>query len=161
MTDVNGSGQGVAGEDAPAITKDGGMLPLPSGGMLEGVLPRVLRRLVEQRRQVKKLLKDERQRAGKETLKAQQLDTRQLAIKLTANSLYGCLGFEGSRFHARPLAEMVTYQGRDTLQKTVDLARNSFNAEVIYGDTDSLFVYTGLEDIRLVQKLGMELNFSN
>lgn len=137
----------------------GGMGPMtpPDGSVLEGVLPRVLRRLVQQRRQVKKLLKDERQQAGKETLKAQQLDIRQLAIKLTANSLYGCLGFEGSRFFARPLAEMVTCQGRDTLQKTVDLARDTFNAQVIYGDTDSLFVYTGLEDISRVRKVGTEL----
>lgn len=132
-------------------------LALPDSGILEGVLPRVLRRLVEQRRQVKKLLKDELQRTGRETLRAKQLNTRQLAIKLTANSLYGCLGFEGSRFFARPLAEMVTAQGRSTLQRTVDLARDSFNAQVIYGDTDSLFVYTGLEDINLVRKLGMEL----
>lgn len=103
------------------------------------------------------MLKEERQRAGREPLRAQQLDIRQVAIKLTANSLYGCLGFEGSRLFARPLAEMVTSQGRDTLQNTVDLARDSFNAQVIYGDTDSLFVYTGHEDIGEVRKLGMEL----
>eukprot|EP00178_Gracilaria_changii_P017202 TRINITY_DN491_c0_g1_i1.p1 TRINITY_DN491_c0_g1~~TRINITY_DN491_c0_g1_i1.p1 ORF type:complete len:1536 (-),score=250.71 TRINITY_DN491_c0_g1_i1:9728-14335(-) len=134
-----------------------GILSLPSRSVPEGVLPRVLRRLVAQRKQVKTLLKEERQRAGRETLRAQQLDIRQLAIKLTANSLYGCLGFEGGRFYARPLAEMVTSQGRDTLQKTVDLARDSFNAKVIYGDTDSLFVYTGMESIDEVRKLGTEL----
>lgn len=134
-----------------------GFLSLPNQSIPEGVLPRVLRRLVDQRRQVKKLLKEERQRAGKETLRAQQLDIRQLAIKLTANSLYGCLGFESGRFFARPLAEMVTSQGRDTLQKTVDLARDAFNAKVIYGDTDSLFVYTGMESIGQVRKLGSEL----
>lgn len=142
--------------DPVAVTRNK-MLDLPKSNLLEGVLPRVLRRLVLQRREVKKLLKEERKRTGKETLRARQLDIRQLAIKLTANSLYGCLGFEGSRFFARPLAEMVTMQGRDTLQKTVDLARDTFNAQVIYGDTDSLFVYTGLEDISRVRKLGMEL----
>ena len=147
-------GTPAAGSNNPTGTPS---LALPSKSVLEGVLPRVLRRLVESRRQVKKLLKEERQKAGKETLRAQQLDIRQLAIKLTANSLYGCLGFEGSRFFARPLAEMVTFQGRDTLQKTVDLARDSFNAQVIYGDTDSLFVYTGLEDIAQVRRLGAEL----
>lgn len=153
----DGDGSGDASTAPDGIEKNESILSPPSGGILEGVLPRVLRRLVEQRRQVKKMLKEERQRAGKESLRAQQLDIRQLAIKLTANSLYGCLGFEGSRFFARPLAEMVTCQGRDTLQKTVDVAREDFNAQVIYGDTDSLFVYTGLEDIALVRKLGMEL----
>ncbi|KAA8490764.1 DNA polymerase alpha catalytic subunit [Porphyridium purpureum] len=117
-----------------------------------GILPRVLTRLVEQRRQVKKVLKEER-----DLVRYKQLDIRQLAIKLTANSLYGCLGFEGSRFYARPLAELITLQGRSTLQKTVDLAQNTFSLEVIYGDTDSLFIYTGLNDIKQVQRLGMEL----
>lgn len=147
----------ITGESASTASGSGLALPLPGSGTLEGILPRVLRRLVQQRRQVKALLKEERQKSGKETLRAQQLDTRQLAIKLTANSLYGCLGFESSKFFARPLAEMVTYQGRDTLQNTVNLARDVFNAQVIYGDTDSLFVYTGLEDINLVRKLGAEL----
>ena len=144
----------LAGESTPGAPK---ALGLPKSSLPEGVLPRVLRRLVLQRREVKKLLKEEIARSGRDSLRAHQLDIRQLAIKLTANSLYGCLGFEGSRFFARPLAEMVTYQGRDTLQKTVDLARESFNAQVIYGDTDSLFVYTGLDDITGVRKLGMEL----
>ena len=38
--------------------------------------------------------------------------------------MYGCLGFANSRFHARPLAELVTSQGREILQATVDLVAN-------------------------------------
>ena len=141
--------------DATAVASK--PLVAPGRSCLEGVLPRVLRRLIEQRRNVKKELKQERAKHGRETLRVQQLDTRQLAIKLTANSLYGCLGFEGSRFYARPLAELVTLQGRETLQKTVELSRDEFNAEVIYGDTDSIFVNTGLDDIASVKRMGTEL----
>lgn len=48
---------------------------------------------------------------------------RQKALKLTANSMYGCLGFAHSRFFARPIAALVTAMGRETLQRTVDIAQ--------------------------------------
>lgn len=108
--------------------------------------------MVEQRRSVKSLLKSET-----DPLKLQQLDIRQKALKLTANSMYGCLGFPQARFYAKPLAELITRKGRETLQKTVDLARNTLNLQVIYGDTDSVMIHTGLDDLAQVKEIGNKM----
>ncbi|KAJ8764232.1 hypothetical protein K2173_005972 [Erythroxylum novogranatense] len=118
-----------------------GLVPRLPSSNTTGVLPELLKNLVERRRMVKSWMKTA---SG---LKFQQLDIQQQALKLTANSMYGCLGFSNSRFYAKPLAELITLQGREILQSTVDLVQTSLNLEVIYGDTDSIMIYSGLDDI--------------
>jgi DNA polymerase alpha subunit A len=82
-----------------------------------------------------------------------QLNIRQLALKLTANSMYGCLGFSNSRFYAQPIAALVTAMGRETLQRTVDLAQTAIGLEVIYGDTDSIMINTRITDVNDYSKV--------
>lgn len=118
------------------------------------VLPRVIKHLVDQRREVKRLMKTE-----KDTSNLSLLEIRQKALKLTANSMYGCLGFEFSRFFAQPLAELVTRQGRLALQKAVELVPQvNSSLQVIYGDTDSVMIETGVKkDIGEVLQIGLQL----
>ncbi|KAA0172738.1 hypothetical protein FNF27_05838 [Cafeteria roenbergensis] len=126
--------------------------PLPSPSLPDGVLPKVIRMLVDRRRVVKGLLKQET-----DQLKKQQLDIKQKALKILANSMYGCLGFANSRFYAKPLAALVTTQGREILQDTVDLAQEALGLEVIYGDTDSIMVYTGSTNVEVVMGLAQKV----
>mmetsp|Transcript_38866 Transcript_38866/g.89951 ORF Transcript_38866/g.89951 Transcript_38866/m.89951 type:complete len:1385 (-) Transcript_38866:145-4299(-) len=113
----------------------------PDGTAEEGILPQVLRRLVDSRRQVKTAMKSE-----KNPKVAQVLEIRQKALKLTANSMYGCLGFQNSRFHARPLAALITAKGREALQTTKTVVQQELQLEVVYGDTDSVFVNAKTSD---------------
>ncbi|KJE89758.1 DNA polymerase alpha subunit I [Capsaspora owczarzaki ATCC 30864] len=108
---------------------------LPAKTRKDGLLPRVLSRLVQQRALAKKEMANHPEQK-------QQWDIRQRALKLTANSMYGCLGFTNSRFYAKHLAELITGRGRDILQSTVDLVQQQLNLEVIYGDTDSIMINT-------------------
>ena len=96
--------------------------PLPDSALAQGVLPRVIRTLVERRKGVKDMLKKANAKQHKDEMEIQQLDIRQKALKLTANSMYGCLGFSFSRFSARPIAALVTSMGREALQRTVRVA---------------------------------------
>uniref|UniRef100_A0A1A9W2C3 DNA polymerase n=1 Tax=Glossina brevipalpis TaxID=37001 RepID=A0A1A9W2C3_9MUSC len=122
---------------------------LPSTEMEPGILPLQLKRLVESRREVKKLLTNTDLSAD---LKL-QYHIRQMALKLTANSMYGCLGFAHSRFFAQHLAALVTHKGREILMNTKSLVQK-MNYEVVYGDTDSIMVNTNIIDYDQVFKIG-------
>ena len=93
----------------------------------------------------------------KDPIKYQQLNIRQTALKLTANSMYGCLGFSSSRFHAQAIAALITRTGRETLMKTKDIAETKLNFSVIYGDTDSIMINTGTTQVKEAIEMGKKL----
>lgn len=107
---------------------------IPSNESSQGVLPRLLANLVQRRREVKKIMANER-----DPHMRTQCDIKQQALKLTANSMYGCLGYVNSRFYAKPLAMLVTNKGREILMNTRQLAE-SLDLTVVYGDTDSVMI---------------------
>ena len=102
----------IASDDVNTVAE------VPSTDLQQGVLPRLIAGLVSRRRVVKGLMKD------KSTTPARmaQYNIKQLALKLTANSMYGCLGFKDARFYALPLAALTTFKGREILMATRELA---------------------------------------
>lgn len=61
------------------------------------------------------------------------------AIKIIMNSFYGVLGTSGCRLHDSRLTSSITKRGHEIILKTVELIEQA-GYEVIYGDTDSVFV---------------------
>ncbi|KAK6461441.1 DNA-directed DNA polymerase alpha [Scheffersomyces coipomensis] len=131
--------------------EDRDMPVIPERDSTAGVLPRLLSTLVNRRREVKKLLKDPKNTPFQKA----QFDIKQQALKLTANSMYGCLGYVLSRFYAKPLAMLVTNKGREILMDTRQLAE-SIGLRVVYGDTDSVMIDTGVDNFNEALKIGEE-----
>ena len=72
------------------------------------------------------------------------LNNRQLALKLISNVTYGytSASFSG-RMPCSEIADSIVQSGRETLEKAIALIHSVdfWGAEVVYGDTDSLFVH--------------------
>ncbi|KAK4879037.1 hypothetical protein RN001_007183 [Aquatica leii] len=133
-------------------TGDSEDVVLPDQSSSLGILPTEIRKLVESRREVKKLMNN----PGLSPDLRMQYNIRQTALKLTANSMYGCLGFTHSRFYAKNLAALVTYKGREILTNTKELVER-MRYEVIYGDTDSIMINTNVLDYDEVLKVGVKI----
>lgn len=67
-------------------------------------------------------------------------DALQLAYKVTANSLYGQIGSRVSPIYLKDIAASTTATGRERIMMAKDFVEKNYQAEVIYGDTDSIFI---------------------
>lgn len=101
-----------------------------------GVLPQILKLLVDERKRVKRLMQGETDPSTKAMLNATQL-----AIKVSANSVYGFTGAASKgRYPCQWVAASVTRKGRQLIDLSKELVEANWNATVVYGDTDSIMV---------------------
>ena len=64
------------------------------------------------------------------------------ALKIIMNAFYGVLGSSGCRFFDTRLASSITLRGHEVMRRTRELIEAEGHT-VIYGDTDSTFVWLG------------------
>src|SRR5918995_4557733 len=67
-------------------------------------------------------------------------NSMQLALKNLINGIYGLFGTDFFEFADYRVAELTTAFGRKVLQYMKETAKEAYNFDVIYGDTDSIFV---------------------
>ncbi|CAN3352730.1 DNA polymerase zeta catalytic subunit [Diutina catenulata] len=104
----------------------------------KSVIAKMLEELLDTRQAVKKVMK-----LFSDSELTKLYNARQLALKLIANVTYGyaSASFSG-RMPNSDVADSIVATGREILTNSIDMINKSeYGAKVVYGDTDSLFVY--------------------
>ena len=149
--------------DKLGLKKDEDYIVTPNGDLFctakvrKGLLSQILEELLGARKRAKKELAVET-----DPFKKAVLNGRQLALKVSANSVYGLTGATVGKLPCLAIASSTTSYGRQMIEKTKNevearytIANGySHDAQVIYGDTDSVMVKFGTKDLKEAMKLG-------
>ena len=125
----------------------------------KGILPMILEDLIGSRKKAKKALKE-----ATDPFVRGVLDGRQLALKISANSVYGFTGAQVGQLPCLPISSSVTAFGRTmieltkakVIEKYTKANGYEYDSQVIYGDTDSVMVKFGTQDRAEAMRLGKE-----
>merc|ERR1719508_737044 len=124
-----------------------------------GLLPEILSDLLSARKKAKADLKKET-----DPFKKGVLDGRQLALKISANSVYGFTGAQVGKLPCLEISQSTTAFGRMMIEETKNQVESKYtvangyehDAKVIYGDTDSVMVRFGVNTVAEAIKLEVE-----
>lgn len=116
-----------------------------------GVLPLTLDILLKKRKETRKIMESVEDDAQKAVLNGLQL-----AYKVVANSVYGQCGANTSPIRRKEVAACTTAAGRERIQFAKSVVEKEFGGEVVYGDTDSIFVKFPTKDLAEAIELGQK-----
>ena len=122
----------------------------------EGVLSGILQNLWKNRKITKKEMN-----ACSDPFTKIVLNAKQLAIKVSMNSIYGFTGATVGVLPCLEISQSVTGCGRQMIEQTSNLAKTQFGCEVIYGDsvlgdTPVLVKIRGVDSLKEIQNLFIE-----
>jgi DNA polymerase elongation subunit (family B) len=102
-----------------------------------GVIPKLLRTLVEARSDIKRRMK-----GATDPFRRSMYDKEQNSMKVLCNATYGFCGADGkgAMLAVKTVMYVVTAIGRYLQKKSSDYLAERYGIPTIYGDTDSVFV---------------------
>lgn len=121
----------------------------------KGFIPSVIDNLVDRRARIKEILKKVEKNDPDFTI----LSARSYALKTVANAMYGYLGFAKSRWYSLECASSITAWGRQVVGNLIKSAEDE-GFEVIYADTDSVFLHLKNKNQKVALKFLEKINKS-
>ncbi|KAH9385583.1 DNA polymerase delta subunit 1 [Nematocida major] len=120
-----------------------------------GILPEVLRKLLQERKDVRKELA-----ACTDPEMKASLNARQLALKVSANSVYGFTGAAKTGLPCIPVSRSVTGFGRNILKTTQELIMGEYN-RMVASESAASTEKDGVEDSKAADNIGSPENADN
>ncbi|KAJ2230442.1 DNA polymerase zeta [Coemansia sp. RSA 518] len=148
---------GILSEFKDQITVSPNGVMFVKQSVRKGLLGRMLQEILDSRVMIKDAMK---QWGGDEALH-KNLDSWQLGLKLIANVTYGYTGasFSG-RMPCVEIADAIVQSGRETLESAIRLIHSRYaewGGKVVYGDTDSVFVWLPGRSRHEAFRIGQEI----
>jgi DNA polymerase elongation subunit (family B) len=111
-----------------------------------GVLPTILQNLLDARKKTRNQIKNYSKTITEENknevnMIISVLDKRQLAYKISANSMYGAMGVKKGYLPFMPGAMCTTYKGRCNIEIVAKTIPEKYGGQLVYGDTDSNYIH--------------------
>ena len=96
-----------------------------------GVLPTIIKNLLDARKNVRKQMKQ----LDSNSLLYDILNKRQLAYKVSSNSMYGALSTKKGYLPFLPAGMCVTAVGRQSIEKVSHIIQQEHKGKIVYGDS--------------------------
>lgn len=117
----------------------------------KGFVPDIVRELYD----IRSIIREKLKTKEKGSEEYEELKNREYAVKILSNAIYGYYAYPRSRWYSTICAKSIASWGRQYIKNII----NEISEEIIYGDTDSVFVKISNENSakKLLERLNNSL----